>query len=352
MNSEKHDELPNERARQLLKVLVERYIEKGLPLGSRTLARGSGMDLSPATIRNVMADLEEHGFIVAPHTSAGRVPTQKGYRLFVDMLVKLKPPTGKEIHSLEEQLSGRCEDIKSLVESASTILSSLTHLAGVVTVPRQTHRALSQIEFLPLSDRRVLAIMVVNNEEVQNRILHLDRDFSADELRRAANYLNQEFAGRDLDDVRQRILEKLRETRANMNQLMADAIQIASAALSPEESDQNAYILAGQTNLMDIADLSDVDKLRELFDGFTRQRDILHLLDQSLAAGGIQIFIGQESGYRMLDECSLVAAPYEVNHEVVGVLAVIGPTRMAYERIIPIVDVTAKLLGSALNSRF
>ena len=268
------------------------------------------------------------------------------------MLVKLKPPTGKEIHSLEEQLSGRCEDIKSLVESASTILSSLTHLAGVVTVPRQTHRALSQIEFLPLSDRRVLAIMVVNNEEVQNRILHLDRDFSADELRRAANYLNQEFAGRDLDDVRQRILEKLRETRANMNQLMADEIQIASAALSPEESDQKAYILAGQTNLMDIADLSDVDKLRELFDGFTRQRDILHLLDQSLAAGGIQIFIGQESGYRMLDECSLVAAPYEVNHEVVGVLAVIGPTRMAYERIIPIVDVTAKLLGSALNSRF
>ncbi len=351
-NSAKHDELPNERARQLLKVLVERYIEKGLPVGSRTLAKGSGMDLSPATIRNVMADLEDHGFIVAPHTSAGRVPTQKGYRLFVDTLVKLKPPTGKEIHSLEKQLSGRCEDIKSLVESASSLLSSLTHLAGIVTVPRQPHPALSQIEFLPLSDRRVLAIMVVNNEEVQNRILHLDRDFSADELRQAANYLNQEFAGRELDDVRRGILEKLQETRANMNQLMADAIQIASAALIPEESDQNAYILAGQTNLMDIADLSNVDKLRELFDGFTRQRDILHLLDQSLAAGGVQIFIGQESGYRMLDECSLVAAPYEVNREVVGVLAVIGPTRMAYERIIPIVDVTAKLLGSALNSRF
>ncbi len=352
MKADKHVELPNERARQLLRVLVERYIEEGLPVGSRTLAKGSGMDLSPATIRNVMADLEEQGFIAAPHTSAGRVPTQKGYRLFVDSLVKLKPPTGHEILSLERQLSPDCDDAKSLVEAASEILSSLTHLAGIVTLPRQSHPALSQIEFLPLSDHRVLAIMVVNNEEVQNRILSLERDYSASELRQAANYLNQEFAGRELSDVRLGILAKLKETRANMNQLMADAIEIASAALTPEEDEQNAYVLAGQTNLMDIADLSNVDKLRELFEGFTRQRDILHLLDQSLAAGGVQIFIGQESGYSMLDECSLVAAPYAVNQEVVGVLGVIGPTRMAYERIIPIVDVTAKLLGSALNSRF
>lgn len=344
--------MPNERARQLLKILVERYIKQGQPVGSRTLARGSGLDLSPATIRNVMADLEEQGFITAPHTSAGRVPTQKGYRLFVDTLIKLKPPTGRELLSLEKRLARRRKDAKSLVESTSNILSSLTHLAGIVTVPRQPHAALSQIEFLPLSDRRVLAILVVNNDEVQNRVLHLDRDFSSDELRQAANFLNQEFAGRELDDVRHRMLERLQKTRASMDRLMADAIQMASAALMPDQADHNEFVMAGQTNLMDIADLSDVDKLRELFDGFTRQRDILHLLDKSLAAGGVQIFIGQESGYHMLNECSLVAAPYEVDHEVVGVLGVIGPTRMAYERIIPIVDVTAKMLGMALNSRF
>lgn len=340
-----------ERAKHLLKVLVETYIKEGTPVGSRTLSKGSGLELSSATIRNVMADLEDQGFIAAPHTSAGRIPTQKGYRFFVDTLIKLRPPSSNEISALQRELAQHSSEAKGLVACTSNLLSDLTHLAGVVTVPKQAHPSLSQIEFLPLSDRRVLAIMVVNNEEVQNRVLYPDRDFTSDELRHAANYLNQEFAGRQLNTVRKRLLRKLSETRENMDRIMADAITIASEALSEAEDEDEGFVVAGQTNLMDFADLSNMETLRALFEGFTRQRDILHLLDKSLSAGGVQIFIGQESGYQMLDECSLITAPYTVDDEVVGVLGVIGPTRMAYERVIPIVDITARLLGSALNSR-
>ena len=345
-------EITDERARLLLKLLVERYIRDGQPVGSRTLSKDSGLNISAATVRNVMADLEEFGFLAAPHTSAGRIPTDKGYRFFVDSLLKLKPLRGQEIARLERALSGDTgDDGKALASAASTLLSGITSLAGVVTLPRQSHAELRQIEFLPLSDNRVLAIMVVNVSEVQNRVLNLDREHSADELRAAANYLNEQFAGRDLGAVREHLLEELKQTCDHMTSLMTDAITMAEQAFDLQPKLEPEFVLAGETNLMDFEELSDVEKLRRLFEAFNKRRDILKLLDNSLSATGVQIFIGGESGYQILDECSLVTAPYAVEGEVLGVLGVIGPTRMAYERVIPIVDLTAKLLGSALNSQ-
>ncbi|MDJ0929186.1 MAG: heat-inducible transcriptional repressor HrcA [Gammaproteobacteria bacterium] len=341
---------PSERAQQILRALIDHYVRDGHPVGSRTLARSTDLALSPASIRNVMSDLEEFGFIAAPHTSAGRVPTAKGYRFFVDTLVKLQPPRGKEVQLLQLQLEEDGQhDSKQVAATASAALSSLTSLAGVVTVPRQLHVQLRQVEFLPLSDQRVLAILIVNDSEVQNRILHMDRDYTADELRRAGNYLNEHFVGEDLRDIREAIVRQLGETREDMNQLMIDAVAIAQKALDLE-IDHAEYVLSGETKLMDFDELSNIETLRQLFEVFGQQRELLRLLDRSIAASGVQIFIGEESGYQILDECSLVTAPYSVDDEVVGVLGVIGPTRMAYERVIPIVDITAKLLGSALNS--
>jgi heat-inducible transcriptional repressor len=341
-----------ERARELLRTLVESYIRDGQPVGSRTLSRESGLTLSAATVRNVMADLEDLGFVASPHTSAGRVPTDKGYRFFVDTLLRRRQPEASEVLELQRQLGPMAHDTKALVARASQVLSSVTRMAGVVTVPRQAHPALTQIEFVGLSDNRVLAILVVNGREVQNRVLQLDRYFSPDELRRAANFLNEQFAGRELDEVRARLLRQLQETREQMNQLMLDAICLAQRVFDGEPQAAAADVFfAGETNLMGFAELSNVDKLRRLFEAFNEKRDILHLLDQSLRADGVQIFIGQESGYNVLDDCSVVAAPYSLDQEVVGVIGVIGPTRMAYERVIPIVDITARLLGSALNSR-
>ncbi|RPI12404.1 MAG: heat-inducible transcriptional repressor HrcA [Lysobacterales bacterium] len=348
------EEVLNERARHLLKVLVESYIREGQPVGSRTLSRDSGLNLSAATVRNVMADLEEYGFVSSPHTSAGRVPTDKGYRFFVDTLLRRQPGAAAEdvVAEVRRRLEEETErDPKAIVAVASQMLSSITHLAGVVTIPRQPHQALSQIEFLPLSDNRVLAVMVVNGRDVQNRIVQLDRYYSADELRQAANFLNQQFAGKELTRVREDLVAELKQTGERLNQLMFDAIRVAQQMLGEGTQGTPEYVIAGETNLMEFAELSNVDKLRRLFDAFTARRDILNLLDLSLRAEGVQIFIGHESGYQILDDCSLVTAPYALDNETVGVLGVIGPTRMAYERVIPIVDVTARLLGSALNSR-
>jgi heat-inducible transcriptional repressor len=351
MNPDLVDDPLNERAQLLLKRLVEHYIRDGQPVGSRTLSRDPGLHLSAATIRNVMADLEELGFITSPHTSAGRVPTDKGYRLFVDSLLKYQPLDDARVAEIQTGLGQHADDPKALVAAASKMLSNVTRLAGVVTLPRQSHAALSQIEFMPLSDNRVLAIMVVNGREVQNRILQLDRAYGSEELRRAATYLNQQFGGKELSAVREHLVSQLKQTREHLNQLMVDAIRLAQQAVEPSSPGRMEYVMAGETNLMEFAELSNVEKLRRLFEAFTQQRDILHLLDQSLRAEGVQIFIGQESGYTILDDCSIVMAPYTLDKEVVGVLGVIGPTRMAYERVIPIVDITAKLLGYALNSR-
>jgi heat-inducible transcriptional repressor len=352
MSAEVTEEVLSERAQQLLKLLVEHYIRDGQPVGSRTLSRDLGMRLSAATIRNVMADLEELGFVTSPHTSAGRVPTDKGYRFFVDTLLKFEPLDDAKVAEIQRILGQHADDPKALVATASKLLSSVTRLAGVVTIPRQSHASLSHIEFVPLSGNRALAILVVNGREVQNRILQLERQYTAEELRRASNYLNQEFRGKELSQVREHLLTQFKETRETLNQLMQDAVMLAQQVVVPtQENERREYVIAGETNLMEFAELSNVEKLRRLFEAFTQQRDLLHLLDQSLRAEGVQIFIGQESGYTILDDCSVVTAPYTLDKEVVGVLGVIGPTRMAYERVIPIVDVTAKLLGAALNSR-
>ena len=298
-----------------------------------------------------MADLEELGFVVSPHTSAGRIPTDKGYRLFVDSLLKLKPLQTEEIDDIERRLRNDSSNGRTLVQTVSQMLSSVTQMAGLVTLPNPHYVALSQIEFIGLSENRALAIMVMNNREVENRVVQLERAYSTEELRRAANYLNEAFAGRSLPEVRASLLKQLQETRQTMNQLMQDAIQMAQKVFEAPGGERVEYVIAGETNLMGFAELSNIDRLRRLFEAFNEKHDMLRLLDNCLRAQGIQIFIGHESGYQILDDISLVTAPYMLDNQVVGVLGVIGPTRMAYERVIPIVDVTAKLLGSALNAR-
>ena len=340
----------NERAQHLFRVLVERHISDGQPVGSRTLSRDSGLDLSPATVRNVMADLEELGFLRSPHTSAGRVPTVRGYRFFVDSLLRVKSLSDREIEALRRHFEA-AYSTNELVQTVSSMLSGVTKLAGVVMLPRHNVQTLRHVEFLPLSDQRVLVILVLNEHEVQNRIIRIEREYSASELQQAANFLNLHCAGRDLLQVRQILLSDLQATRESMNELMETAIAMADKIFREESTDAEDFVLDGETNLMGFAELADMDKLRSLFEAFNQKRDILHLLDRCINARGVQIFIGEESGYEALDECSVVTAPYTVEGQVLGVLGVIGPTRMAYERIIPIVEISAKLLASALNSR-
>ena len=339
-----------ERSQHLLRALVENYIQQGQPVGSRALARESGLDLSPATVRNVMADLEELRLIKSPHTSAGRVPTDKGYRLFVDTLLTVQPLQASEMSRLKTQLNGAEEEgTEQLVNRASALLSELTHMAGVVMVPNEAAMALKHIEFMPLSEGRVLAILVINANDVRNVVIESAREYTKSELEQAANYLNSAFAGEGLVAVRQRIVEELQETRAHLDTAMQTAIEMAGKVFMAEERVPSDYVMAGQTNLMSFNELSEVETLRRLFDAFNEKRDILFLLDGCMTARGVKVFIGEEAGYNVLGECSVVTAPYEVDGERVGVLGVIGPTRMAYERVIPIVDVTAKLLGYALN---
>ncbi len=338
----------SERAQHLLRVLVHRYIRDGQPVGSRALTRDSGLDLSAASIRNVMADLEEAGYIQSPHTSAGRIPTDRGYRFFVDSLLKVRQEQGLDADGLRLRLDGG-QDTESLVDSASNLLSGLTHLAGVVTLPKRDFGAIRHIEFLPLTERRILAILVLNDQEVQNRVIETDRAYDPVELQQVSNYLSAEFTGKSVADVRRSLLEAMQADQQHMNSLMTSAIAVAKELFGESESDDEDFVMAGETNLMTFAELSSVEKLKELFDAFGRKRDILHLLDRCLSADGVQIFIGQESGYRAFDGVSLVTSTYQSDDQVLGVLGVIGPTRMAYDRVIPIVDVTARLLGHALK---
>jgi heat-inducible transcriptional repressor len=338
----------NERAQYLFKTLVERYIADGQPVGSRTLARDTRLELSPATIRNVMADLEDVGLIRAPHTSAGRIPTVRGYRLFVDCMLTYRQPPAADMQLLADGVRHE-SDVRRLLEKTSSLLSEITHFAGLVMLPKTESQALRQVEFLPLNENRVLVIVVINDREVQNRIIKTARRYSASELTEAANYLNSAFAGKDIRQVKRDLLADMNATRDEMNRMMATVIDMAQQVFGDEEPGQD-YVLAGQTNLMDINDLSDLDKLRNLFDAFNRKRDILHLLEQALSASGVQIFIGEEAGYEAFDNCSIVTSTYGEDGEVLGVLGVIGPTRMPYERVIPIVDLAAKMLTSALNS--
>ena len=347
MSEKEKPDLPD-RAQRMLRSLIDRYVLDGQPVGSRTLARELGLELSPATIRNVMSDLEALGFISSPHTSAGRIPTVQGYRFFVDSLLNVQPLDSSSIEKIRLELSLEQTPIH-LVESASILLSGITQLAGVVTLPSHEHALFKRVEFIPLSEKRVLAILVTGEDEVQNRILKTEKQHSASELQQASNYLNEIFAGKDLGEVRATLLREMQETRSHMNSMMITAMQMADQVL--ESKQREDFVMAGQTNLMEFQELCDIDKLRKLFDAFNQKRDILNLLDQCIHSEGIQIFIGEESGYQMLDECSMVTAPYSVDGQVMGVLGVIGPTRMAYSRVIPIVDATARLLGAALNHK-
>ena len=338
-----------ERAQYFLKVLIERYIQGGEPVGSRTLSRDSGLDLSPATIRNVMSDLEEMGLVISPHTSAGRIPTVSGYRMFVDSLVTLKPPESEEVERLRSELM-RDGNPLALVDSASRLLSSLTHMAGVVMVPRRDRIIFRQIEFLPLSANRVLTILVTHEGEVINRVINTRKSYTQSQLQWSANLLNRNYGGESLEEMHDKLLKEMDEERNRMNQIMVSALEMAEQVIDNSD-DKDDYVMAGQTNLMDFNELAEMDRLKRLFDSFTQKNELLHLLDESMQADGMQIYIGEESGYERLDHCSLVTAPYEINDQVAGVLGVVGPTRMAYDRVIPIVDITAKLLGAALKAR-
>lgn len=336
----------NEREQLLLKTLVERYIADGQPVGSRALSKFSGLDLSPASIRNVMADLEEMGFIASPHTSAGRIPTSRGYRFFVDTLLTVKPLDRIEINQLEGQL--QVENTQKLVSSASHLLSELTRFAGVVVTPRRSG-GFRHIEFLKLAEKRLLLILVTTEGDVQNRIIQTEKSYTPSELVEAANMLNLHYAGCTFDEIRRRMHDELKQLREDMTQLMTFAIAAGDQAVIESAED---IVISGEVNLLGIDDLSsNMGKLRELFNLFERRTTLLQLLDVSSRAQGVQIFIGGEAGLTPLDECSVVTAPYEVDGKIVGTVGVIGPTRMAYERVIPIVDITAKLLSSALAQR-
>jgi heat-inducible transcriptional repressor len=332
------------RAQHLLKTLIERYVTDGQPVGSRALSRQSGLELSPATIRNVMADLEEMGFISSPHTSAGRIPTAKGYRFFVDTLMVVKPLEQVEIHRLEGEL--QADRPQQIVNAAAAVLSQLTQFAGVVMTTKRREATFRHLEFLRLSDRRVLLIMVTSESDVQNRILHTDRAYSQSQLVEATNFFNQHFAGQPFNAIRSRMADELRALRDDIAGLMKVAVDVGEGALNRDET----LVVTGERNLLNAGDFSsNMERLRRLFDLFEQKTSLLHLLDISQQAQGVQIYIGGESGLVPLDECSVVTASYEVGGEVIGTLGVIGPTRMSYERVVPIVDVTAKLLSNALS---
>jgi heat-inducible transcriptional repressor len=339
----------DERAHRLLKTLIERYIRDGEPVGSRTLSRDAGMDISPATIRNVMADLENMGLISSPHTSAGRMPTAQGYRVFIDTMLNVKPLDERSIAEWKRLLNPELEN-KALIKAASSLLSDITHLAGIVMIPKRDALAIKHLEFLPLSNRRILVILVINEKEVQNRVVYTDRSYTPSELQQAANYINQHLLGHDLKSMLFSLKEELIQTQEELSSLMKLVVEM-SGKVFHEGGQEEDLVVEGQINLMGFQDLSDVEKLKQLFETFHRKRDILHLLDRCQQAEGVQIFIGQESGYKALDDCSVVTSSYSVNGELVGVLGVVGPTRIPYDRVIPIVDITAKLLGSALTHK-
>ncbi len=335
----------NERAQILLKTLVERYIHEGQPVGSRALSKFSGLDLSPATIRNVMADLEEMGLVTSPHTSAGRIPTPQGYRLFVDTLLVVKKLDKVELNHLENQLHP--DNPSRLINVASQLLSELTRFAGVVVTPKRKGAVFRYIEFMALSEKRILLIIVTPEGDVQNRIIFSNTPYSQSDLIEAGNFINQHYAGCTLDEIRGRLDKELKQLRSKMISLMNAAIEAGGDAIN--ESSE-AVVLAGERNLLQVEDLSDnLISLKKLFELFERKTKLLQLLELSRQAQGVKIFIGGESDVASLEEFSVVTAPYEIEGEIVGTVGVIGPRRMAYERIIPIVEITAKLLSSSLS---
>ncbi len=329
----------DDRAKLLLKALVERYIADGQPVGSRTLSRAPGMDLSPATIRNVMSDLEDLGLIVSPHTSAGRIPTARGYRLFVDTMLTVQ--RGQiSAHSLAP------DQPQKVISKAANLLSSLSQFVGVVVAPRRSS-VFRHIEFLRLSERRLLVIIVAPDGDVQNRVIFTEVDYSQSQLVEAANFLNTHYVGMAIEQVRERLQNEVESLRSEIASLMQAAVVASSDAIS---EDQDDVVLSGERNLLSVSDFShDMGHLRRAFELFEKKAQLMRLLDIAGQATGVRIFIGGESQVVPFEDLSIVSAPYEVDGQIVGTLGVIGPTRMAYDRMIQIVDITSKLVSNALS---
>ena len=340
----------SKRQELLLKALVESFISDGQPVGSTKLSKASDIGVSSATIRNVFVDLEDLGYIYSPHKSAGRVPTELAYRMFVDKMIKVQPVNNHLIKKLKLNLNQDVER-KNMVKNTNEILSNITGLTGLISLPTQKNMELKQIDFLTLSDNKILAILINKNNDVENKIINLDKNYSSSELQEAANYLNTIISGQSIHHIRKILLNELDDMRKDMNNIMSSAITFGKKLfLDSNETQKNDDLLvSGQTRLMNCKELSDIEKLKTLFEAFSEKNNILHLLDRSISSNGVKIFIGAESGYNVLDDCSVVSAPYKFDNDVVGVLGVIGPKRMAYDRVIPIVDITAKLLTEALK---
>jgi heat-inducible transcriptional repressor len=332
----------DDRAKLLLKALIERYIAEGQPVGSRTLSRASGLELSPATIRNVMSDLEELGLVASPHTSAGRIPTARGYRLFVDTMLTARRDALAAPHSLPP------DQPQKVIAHAAQMLSNMSQFVGVVVAPRRSS-VFRHIEFLRLSERRFLVIIVSPEGDVQNRVVHTAADYTQSQLAEAANYLNANYAGLTIEAVRESLKGEVEELRGEIVTLMQTAVEASSDAL---EQDQEEMVISGERNLLAVSDFSsDMTHLRRAFELFEQKTQLMRLLDVSSQAEGVRIFIGGESHTVPFEELSVVSAPYEVDGQVVGTLGVIGPTRMAYDRMIQIVDITSKLVSNALSHK-
>jgi len=338
----------NDRAATLLKNLVDSYISDGQPVGSKQLADMAGLDISSATIRNVMSGLEKKGLVVAPHTSSGKIPTEQGLRMFIDTMLEVKPLKKQVFTKLKDQLNPD-QNKETLITQANHMLSEMTHMAGVITVPKNTESKLRHIEFLSLPENKVLAILVTNEKEVQNRVVHLDREYSAEQLQAAANYLNQQFSGQDIFAVRKELLQDLDHTRNDMDNIMRTVIEVADKALPGFKQKDEPYLVQGKTNLLRYG-VDNKEHMQHILDMFDHKREMLGLLDRCIKAEGVKIFIGHEVGIKGLGDCSVITAPYSVEGKMVGALGVIGPTRINYDKVIPVVDMTARLLGEALKT--
>ena len=338
----------DDRAQLLLRQLINSYTRDAQPVGSKHLAELSGLDVSSATIRNIMAKLEDMGLVDSPHTSAGRIPTEAGYRFFIDSLLEVDNLESSAKRAISRSFSAD-KTSSDLIQSASAILSNVTQLAGIVSLTHTAPAEVRHIEFMKLSDRRVLVILVINKDDVHNKVIHVDRDYSDLELQQAAQTLSRYLIGRSFESAREILMQELAELRSDVNSIMETVLDAMQEVCNLSVHDD--LLTSGESNLLHYAELTDVNKLRELFNVFNEKTDLLKLLDGCTSAKGVEIFIGSESGYSVLRDCAVIGAPYQVKGEIVGVLGVIGPTRIAYEQVIPVVDITAKLLTSALNSQ-
>lgn len=346
--SKKQPDQIDKRAQHLLKLLINRYIEEGHPVASTMLVKEKSINFSAATTRNIMMELEEQGYIYSPHTSAGRVPTIQGYRFFVNSILHAEPVQDMDLNSVQAELTSDMS-LSELLQTTSRMLSSITKMAGIVSLPKRSQLILKHVEFLPLSSHRVLCVVVLNNREIENRILNTKKAYSHAELQSAANFLNCHFSGKPLTmELRETLLTAMRQDQQEMEVLLSAAMQAAENAVTGKDKEHD-FLMEGHSQLLEMAKHGNLDGLKTLFEAFSQKQDILHLLDQCLVAEGLQIFIGKESGFEALGGCSVVTAPYGTEGKVLGALAVLGPTRMQYDKIIPIVDITAKLLSRALK---